>query len=238
MKALHVTTLITLLLLSHSLLQASSECQQSKQEYVKVESKWSALYSEASFLQDELNRLENISRDSKIILDILNISSEHLSTDGKLSKTETATINLRVPKNRGTLFRDGSFAITGHEAKSLKESQKILNNILKWSSEGVTQMQGNLAFINPQITQLHQKITSLELTIAKVCTDDMPLESLEKEYTTANDQAIADRFSQREKERYNEVSNRRWSDIERSWVNRYYNNCRYHPCVPMIGVRY
>jgi len=246
MKALHVKNIVTLLSLvfigTISILEANpnviAQCQESKQEYVKVEAQWSALYTEESFLQDELNRLQSISWDVKIIIDVLQIASEFLDKDGKLSKRETATLNVRIPKDRGILYPNGSFAITGHEAKSLKESQKILDNIATWSNKGVTQVQGNISYIHPQISQLHQKVKTLEMKIAEVCTDEMALATLEKEYSTANDQAIIDRFSQREQQRYEEVSNRRWGEIERTWVNRYYNTCRFRPCHPGIGIMY
>jgi len=246
MKPLHVKKIAVLLsvalLGTVAVLQANInpavQCQESKKEYVNMEAQWSSLYTEESFLHDELNRLQNISRDVKIIIDILNMASEMIETNGKLSKTETATLNIRIPKDRGILYSDGSFAITGHEAKPLKESQKILDNIAVWSNKGVIQVQGNISYIHPQISQLHRKVNTLEAKIATICTDEMVVETLEKEYTTANDQAIIDRFAQRERQRYDEVSNRRWGEIERSWVNRYYNTCRFRPCRPGIGRLY
>ncbi len=233
MKSLYLTTLL-LALINTTIIQASAietiKCKQSKQEYLKAENRWSSLYTEESFLQDELNRLKKISKDAEDIIDVLHIASELLSTDKKLSKTEVTTLNIRIPKDRGVLYSDGSFAINAHKAKSLKESLDILNNISKWSSDGVVQMQKNLAYIHPQITQLKDKITSLESTISKVCTDNMILDSLQKDHISTNEQTIVNRFTQKEQQRYHEVSSRRWNDIERAWVYRYYNTCRFRPC--------
>ena len=246
MRSLHVkktSTIFAFILLgTFTVLEANSDavvqCQQSKKEYVKAESKWSALYTEESFLQDELKRLGNIARDVKSIVDILNTAQTLLETDGKMSKTETATLNVRVPKDRGVLYPDGSFAITGHKAKSLKESLKILDHIAKWADKGVTQVQGNIAYIHPQISQIHKKVSLLEDTIERICTQEMGLAMIDQEHTTANDQEIVNRFAKREQQRYEEVSNRRWGDIERAWVNRYYNTCRFRPCHPIVGVPY
>jgi len=240
MKTLYVKKIATIfslmLLCITSVLHASSDttaqCQKSKKEYTKIETQWSDLYTEESFLHDELSRLQSISRDVKIIIDVLDMASRLLEEDVKLSKTETATLSVRIPKDRGILYSDGSFAITDHEAKSLKESMKILDTIATWANTGIIQIQGNIAYIHPQISQLHKKVNRLEAIITKTCTDKMALATLEEEYTRANDQTIIDRFTHREQLRYEEVSNRRWGDIERTWVNKYYNTCRFHPCSP------
>jgi len=244
MKTLHVKKKMALLLFiflgAIPLLQASSDsavqCQTSKQEYVKIETQWSALYTEESFLHDELNRLKNIAEDSKIVTDVLHTAEELLTNNATLSKAETATLNTRIPPNRGVLFSDGSFAITGHEVKPLKESLKILENISKWSSEGVTQMQGNLAYIHPQISTLRKKVEKLETTMDQICTEEMAVATVENELLSTNDQTISNRFAQREQERYEEVSNRQWGEIERAWVDRYYRTCRFRPCG--VGIRH
>lgn len=244
MKTLHVKKKIALVLFiflgATPLLQANSDpavqCQTSKQEYVKVEAQWSALYTEASFLHDELNRLKNIAEDSKIVINVLHTAEELLAHNDKLSKAETATLNTRIPPNRGVLFSNGSFAITGHKAKPLKESLKILKNISKWSSEGVAQMQGNLAYIHPQISTLSKKVEKLETTMDQICTEEMATASVENEPLSTNDQTISNRFAQREQQRYEEVSNRQWGEIERAWVDRYYNSCRFRPCG--VGIRH
>ena len=233
------TTILATVLLLFSQADASSlaQCEQSQQEYTKVEAKWSSLYTEESFLHDELTRLENISHDAKIISDVLETASKMIGSDKKLSKTEVATLNMRIPKQRGVLYQDGSFAITGHKAKSLQESQKILKRIMQWSNDGIRQTQGNLSFIHPQTSQLYTKVKMLEEKIANTCTNEMRTQILARaQKETINDQSIAKRFAEREEQRFREVSDRRWSEIERAWIYRYYNTCRFRPCHPPIGV--
>ncbi len=200
------------------------ECQDAKTQYTKIKTQWSELYTEESFLNNEFSRLNTISRDSKLGIDILHSAAKLFNRNGKLTKTEVATLNSRVPSNKGTLFTNGTVLLSGKQIMSIKEAQDVVENIHKWSNNSLSQVDKDITSIGSRIVRLNGELETLESQINHLCTSRDSYHAPQSNFQEVSAQNIADRFTQRELRRGAEVSQRQWNEIEREWLHHYYPN--------------
>jgi chromosome segregation ATPase len=221
-------------------LNASSDdfiaCQDAKTDYTVTKTEWSELYTEESFLNKEFTRLERISRDSKLGLDILHSAEKIFARNGKLTKTEVATLNSRVPDNKGTLFTNGTVLLTGKEIMSIKDALDVVSHVHEWSNSSLREIDKKLKETNTQTEELNYKIEMLENKIKKFCDASSGYHDPQAHFQEVDDRYIAERFAQKEMRREYEVSQRQWNDIEREWLHQYYPRFGCRRCGPPTPV--
>lgn len=220
---------IAILLFSTVLLYGADTCQSLQDAYFQTETEWSELYTEDSFLHKERERLSNIINEAEAIDALLYSAKRRLGSNGILTKRELYTLNTRIPPERGRFIASGMFVMPGDRQLNIDEAKHALDNIVKWSQESLRDVEDDLKTHTGKLDALNQKMEQLETQIAKVChiTTSAPPSAYESYYTKVSEADIINRLTQKELQRQAEVSNRRWGDIERQWLDKYYRCHRY-----------
>lgn len=145
--------------------------------------------------------------------------------DRHFTKRELSTLNARM--QRGQITPEAMFVMKGIRPLGLLEGQNALKHMLQWSRESLVEIDAKAHTLSQRIDTLHAKLESLSKALLHNHCDTSPPKLTAQSSQDEDD--IMQRLRDKELQRQAEVSNRRWSDIERVWIEEHYR-CRYPHC--------
>ncbi len=214
----YIFAALTLFVLSHVSAATYEECSALSERYAKVEAAWSELYTDDAYLENETQRLERIVWESEATRDALRQAIKLSTNQSALSPKARVTLNARIPEGAGRIDENGLFLLN-RRPLPLPMVLRHLDELLDWSRANRLKITEERKSTRHKLDALEQELALLRGELQKWCA----LPQTQTNAVRAQEDLIYQRFADREAARQKEVYDRTMSDIERSWIERYYS---------------